>query len=303
MKKRILITGGSGFLGRNIIREFKRGKNFEITNLSRSLNGERGVKNIACDAENFDFKKIAGLPFDYIIHTLALSNEKFCDDFEYANSVNVAFTKRLLDFGISKKIKKFIHISSVAVYDAKDKSPVSEVDKVDFSRNTYSFTKGIAETYVEFYRKRFGLPAIVFRLSNIYGPYQSFRDSPFLVPNSITQALGGRNIEVMNLSVRRDWIYSQDAALAIHKALKSKFAGVLNLGSGKGIQIEDIIKEIANQTGVGYHSLNMELSGPAAFYCDISAIKKELRWRPKTGLSIGIKKTINYAKHVYRKEN
>lgn len=297
MKEKILLTGGSGFVGQNIINNLRSEDRYEIFNLSKHPLSDKSKNNFIVDAEDFDFSSLADQQFDYVIHSLALSNDSYCTDFFKAQRINVDFTGRLLEFCLKqKKLKKVIYISSIIIYDRFNTPPVKEDGKLYLNYTNYTFTKGIAEYYVDFYRQRFNLPVIIFRLSNIYGPYQSFINSPFLVPSKIHDALTKKDFEIFSLKPRRDWIYSDDAAKAIVMALDSDYNGLLNLASGEGVTVEEVARQIANCTGAAYHSLDKETSGPTDFYCDISKIKTVLNWRPRVNLREGIFQTVNYIK-------
>lgn len=297
MPTKILITGGSGFLGQNIIKEIqKKHKNWQIYNLSKTEINHRQINNIKIDATKINFSKIK-IQFDYIINTLALSNNKYCENLELAEKINIEFTKKLLLFAVKqKKLKKIIHISSIIIYDNQNTPPVKEDDKLYFQYNNYSFTKGMAEEYVKHYSKKFQLPVIIFRLSNIYGEYQEFINSPFLIPSKIIQGLEEKKIEVFDFKPKRDWIYSSDAARGILAALKTEYCGILNLGSGKGVGVKQIVNEIAKNLKVPVKSLNKTTIGPINFYCDIKKTKDILNWSPEIDIKQGIKKTINYIK-------
>lgn len=298
MSPKLLITGGTGFVGQNVVRLLVEKKNdVEIYNLSRTPLELGSVKNIECDASSFNFSSLDNIEFDYIINLLALSHDKDCQDLTLAQEININFTRKLLEYSLTqKRLKKIIHLSSAIIYDNTNPSPVTEDSKLYLNYSTYSFTKGIAEYYANFYREKFKLPIIIFRLSNIYGPYQKIKNSPFLIPSKISQALDVGKIEVFNLTPRRDWIYSVDAATAIVLALDADYSGILNLASGTGISVEEIISEISTQLSVKYFSLNKNMSGPLNFYCDIEKTKKVLNWQPTTNLKEGIYKTVEYFK-------
>jgi len=294
---KILITGGSGFVGRNIIDKILKDKaDLEIYNLSNKPLEIEGVRNIVGDATNFDFTKLDN-DFDYIVHLLALSNDYYCKDLDLAESINIEFTKKIFQFASQlPNLKKIVHMSSVIIYDQIETPPLKEDAKLYLNYTNYSFTKGISEFYAKYFLEKEKLPVVIFRLSNIYGPFQDFHNSPFLVPSKIVEALNGGKIEVFNLKPERDWIYSMDAAEAVVEALKSDITGVYNLASGRGISVEEIISEIASQTGSTYKSLDKPTNGPANLFCDISKIKSDLNWVPKTNLKEGISKTIEYIK-------
>lgn len=296
-KKKILITGGSGFVAQNILDALKE-KQYPaiIYNLGRTAIEGDNVVNIPCEAATFDFGTITE-QFDHIVHTLALSNESYCKDFSYAETINIDFTRKLLSFAAKQShLKKFIYISTIILYANSNTTPVTEDGKLYLHHSTYGFTKGIAEHYVNHYREKFGLPAVIFRLSNIYGPHQKYANSPFLVPGKIVQGLTEGKIEVFNFSPRRDWIYSLDAARAMVQALDAPATGIFNLGRGEATSVKELITEIADNLHVPFSSLNKPTSGPTDFYCDISKTKEAFLWEPTTSLHDGIKYTIDYIK-------
>lgn len=139
--------------------------------------------------ERFDFSGLDN-DFEYVIHTLALSNDKYCENFDSAEKINVAFTKDVLEFCSSlPSLRKLVHFSSIVVYDNDNESPVNEEAPVAPYYGNYSFTKGVAEQYVHFFSKRFSLPSVILRFSNLYGPGQPFVHSPLLIPEKIHQGL------------------------------------------------------------------------------------------------------------------
>lgn len=296
MLKKVLVTGGSGFVGRNLIERLLKNKDFSVYNLSRTAVDLPGVVNIPLQ-QDLIIPEL-GNGFDYIIHTLALSNDRYCGDFDYAESVNIAFTKRIFQFAShQEKLKKIVHISSIILYDNINELPVKENGNLKLDWSNYSFTKGIAEKYAQYFSAKHSLPTIIFRLSNIYGPFQKISNSPFLVPSKIEQAIKQGAITVFNDKPKRDWIYAPDAADAIVKSLDSDFKGLLNLGCGQGISVGELIGEIAKQLNVEFKSENKPMTGPQNFYCDISEIKKAIGWKPVTDIGTGMAKTIEYYKN------
>lgn len=293
---KILITGATGFLAKNVIVLLNKDSlPYVVYNLGRTPSADPSVINIPCtDIESFDFSSVVQ-EFDYIIHTLALSNEAYCKDFSYANAVNVEFTKQLLAFASTQKnLKKFIHISSIIIYSNTNPTPVPETAPLYLHYSNYAFTKGIAEHYATHYLEKYNLPVLIFRLSNIYGPYQTFENSPFLVPSKIMQAINEKKIEVFSLVPKRDWIYSEDAASLIVTSLESPHTGIYNLGSGIGSSVEDIVSVIATELSVPYTTLDKPTTGPLDFYCDMSKTKNDFSWEATHTLEEGLKKTIVY---------
>ncbi|MEK6868361.1 MAG: NAD(P)-dependent oxidoreductase, partial [Nanoarchaeota archaeon] len=176
--------------------------------------------------------------------------------------------------------------------------PIKEDSKLDIFHNNYSFTKGICEQISEYFIKKYDMPIFIFRLSNIYGPYQDWKINPNLLPQVISQAIINKKIEIWNLDPIRDYIYVDDVVEAIIKALHSDTTGIFNLGTGIGTSVREIITKIANLTNVEVNSLNKPVSGPIRIICDINKIKNELGWRPRIILDEGIKRTVDHYKKI-----
>lgn len=298
MNKNILITGGSGFVGENIIKTLKsKYKRAKIYNLSSSPAKDKSVINIIKNAKQIKNLDSLNINFDYIIHALALSHNDYCPDLTETDIINVEFTKKILEFTKKqKKLKKFIYISSVLVYDKNNTPPVKETGKLNILKNNYSFTKGIAELYVQYYQLNHNLPAIIFRTSNIYGPGQKYINSPFLIPSKIYQGIMEKQISVIDPSPTRDWLYIQDFTEAITKSLSSKYNGIINVGGGRQISVRRVASIISDQLKVPVSYKNNQKNDKKIFSCNINKAKSILSWKPKTDIETGIKLTIKYIK-------
>ena len=297
MTKKILITWWSGFIWKNIIEKLNLENCYDIYNLSPThvewTTHIKMIKNELFNFENLD------KDFDYIIHTLALSNEKYCSDLKNAEKINIEFTKELIYFAKKQNIlKKFIFLSSIIIYDNENKPPVSENDKLNFFYWNYSFTKWISENYVNFLAIKFKIPFIIFRVSNLYWPWQSFIDSPFLIPSKINEWLENKNINVYNLEPIRDWLYIDDAVNWIIEWLNSNYNWIYNLWSWYWVSVKEILEIIAEELNVKYSSQEIPVNWPLKFYSNINKIKNDLNWEPKVLLKDWIKKTINYIKKL-----
>ena len=155
MKKKLLITGGSGFIGHNIIDELIKSRpDIEIYNLDKRAYDRKDIIHIPCEALTFDYKEI-GHTFDYIINLLALANDRQCGDLAYAEKVNVDFTRKTAEFALSQPhLKKFIHLSSIVLYSNDNIPPVREDGKLFIYYTNYSFTKGLAEAHLEYFQQK-----------------------------------------------------------------------------------------------------------------------------------------------------
>lgn len=298
--KKILVTGGSGFIGTNLIQKLK-GLKADILNVDLKK-PKYDVKTEILDLTNTKFPFL-DKEFDYVIHLAALTNHRMCSDNEKAFDTNVTATFKFFNKLVDKKVKKIVFMSSIVVYSDEAEVPIKEETKLNIYHNNYSYTKGIDEQICEQFRKKHNMPILTFRLSNIYGPHQEWKNFPNLLPQIISQALLENKIEVWNPKPVRDWIYVDDVVNAIIKGLESSYVGVLNLGTGKGSSVKKVVETVADLTGAEVKYLNKEVSGPMKVICDISKIKKELGFKPKTKLEEGLKKTVEYYKKEIKGES
>lgn len=301
--KKILVTGGSGFIGTNLIIELaKQGAKVTNVGIGESPVKIKGVRVVEEDLTKTDFSFLDE-NYDYVVHLAALSNPRMCEDKEKAFEVNVDMTEKFFEklYLQSKKgsLKKVVFMSSVLVYSKDNKLPVSETGKLDIEKNTYAKTKGIDEEICGKYIKK-GLPIIVFRLSNIYGPYQAWQGDSNLVPHLMKSAIVDRKIELKSGSIIRDWIFAEDAVKAVAISLESDFVGTLNLGAGIGKSAKDVAEIVGKLTNADVVDLKKE-ENVLNIICDITKIRKVLKWEPKTSLEEGLKKTFEYYKKTIKK--
>lgn len=294
MPKKFLITGWSWFIWRALIAEiFHKFPDSEIWNLGRtSVAGTNFV-----DIENVVLEDLPA--FDEIIHTLALSSPQYCKDFHLSDEINVWLTKRLAYAASKWLAKRFVHFSSVVVYSNRNIPPISENGELDYFHNSYSFTKGMAEEYLNFFASKW-LPVVILRLPNVYWPGQKIENSPFFIPEKISQAILEWKVVVRSWFSRRDWLFLDDAVQWIISVLcKSNLTGLFNLWSGIWTSTADIGKKIANLLDVPYSDLMEVASWPTDFYSDISSITSSTWWVPRTSLDKWLHETIAYIKSFY----
>ena len=296
--KRILITGGSGFIGTNLIKRLLEQKH-EVINVDKE-DSPLGIKTVKIDLADTDFSFLDGLEFDYVVHLAALSNPRMCADMDAAFETNVNAMFKMFSKLAKRKLKKAIFMSSIVVYSDNAKLPINELSELDIYHDNYCFTKGLCEDICELFRRKEKMPIITFRLSNIYGPHQGTVKFPNLVPQLMLQAMQKKKLEVWNKDPIRDWVYVKDAVEAIIAALDSDYNGTMNLGTGIGTSVGDVAKTLSEISGAELGFLNKPASPPLKVVCDISRIKKELNWSPKTSVKEGIRETYEYYKKVIK---
>ncbi len=312
MKSRILITGGAGFIG-SVISAYLLDNNYEVViidDLSTSNKGtidERATFLYGSILDkSFLIESLSGI--DTVIHCAAKSIvEESVNKPELYEQVNHHGTKVLLDAMLHTGVKKFIFSSTAAVYGVAKTQPILE-SAVLAQLNPYGQSKIRCER--ELGKKATeGLSAITFRYFNVAGSYknnlgklffENHKNESHLIPK-ILNKLNNGNIEAKvdiygdkwqtpDGSCIRDYLHVKDLAhahlLALDKLIESEHQ-IINLGSGRGYSVLEVIEQIEKSIEV---KLNRNIcparSGdPAVLLADISCAKEKLGWQPKLGLS------------------
>jgi len=299
MNKTILVTGGSGFIGTNLILELKK-TNAKIINLTRHP-PRIDVKTYTFDISNKE--KLNNLlkkerP-EYIIHLADLSSPHKTPTREIAIKDNVEATKNFLEVLKDYKIKKLIFASTSLVYDRNEPRPFKETTKTNPDNHEYVRSKLEQENLVNKYAKDTNTQIVIFRVSNTYGPYMDYKNNPLLVSQVIIQALKEKKIKVRNLTSVRDWIYIEDVVNALILSLEKNIKGTFNLASGRGGSVKEIVDHISKKLKVPYEVEDKNAKEDTVTI-DNSKIRKYLNWTPKITLEEGLNKSIEYFQKVLK---
>ena len=299
MKKRILIIGGTGFIGFHLAKTCLK-KNFLVTNLSfRKPKKERYLKKakyIQCDISNKNNVKrnIKG-NFDYVVNLGGYVNHN--DKVKTYNS-HYKGCKNIADFFRKKKITSFIQIGSSVEY-GPIKSPQSETQNCSIKklRSTYGKAKFLATKYLLGLFKTERFPVTILRLYLVYGPNQ---DPNRLISSVINSCLLKKKFPCSNGNQYRDFLYVDDLIKAITSCFRNSnsIGKIINIGKGKPQKVKEIIKLINNTVGTGipeYGKIKFRKDEIKTLYPDIKLAKKILKWKSKISLKKGIDLTIkNY---------
>jgi nucleoside-diphosphate-sugar epimerase len=295
--KSVLVTGGEGFLGSRLI-EVLLTKGARITCLDL-VEAPLRLKEIMSQIDYFsgdiaDWKWVSEKckPYEFVFHLAAFAFPAAAQKQpELAYRSNVLGTANLLEIARKGSAKKFIFMSAGALYTNIPKYlPIDEKHPIDPYQGVYASTKRIGELLCEDFQKVYGLPCIYFRLFNTYGPRQS---EEYLVPSFIKQARAGKDLEVLNGEIKRDFNYLDDIIDALIRGAESDYrGGPVNLGTGVEHSILEIAEKIADHFGVKVSDLNQEVFGPKRAVCDSALAKKVLGWQSQITLDEGIKRTV-----------
>lgn len=287
--KNTILFGGSGFFGPVILNKYP-----EIISVGRNKPPDY-ISNYHINLPNLDELEILdNIKIDNVIFLIGSSDHHFLNTNNIAGfDFNVYPIKKILSYFSKRKISKFLCFTTILLYDNIHISlPVNEEQPIDPFINEYVFSKYISEEIVKFYSKI--IPSIIIRCSNIYGPTKLIR--PDLIPTIIQNLLSQNEVSVWSKKPERDFIFLEDAADAIMCLLNSSFNGTVNLGTGTSTSIEHICNILENISGKKISDLNLSVSGPLKFCCDISILKKYVNDFPRHSINEGLEKTYDIMK-------
>ena len=304
--KEILVTGGCGFIGSEIVKQLSQiGASITIIdNLSsgkeKYIQGLSNVKLITGDILDSDVVKSAVKDKEYVINNAALPfipdsyhlPKKFFD-------VNVNATISLALAVIKeKKTKRFVHISSSEIYGTAKYIPMDESHHTT-PQSTYAVSKLAGERVVFTMHKEHNLPAVIIRPFNSFGPNIT---QPYIIPEIIRQMMKGDVVKLGNLNAKRDLTYVTDTARGIILSLvKEGIVGeVINIGSQRSYSIKELVSLISEIMG---KEISLEVD-PLRFrpydvdtlICDYERATKLLGWKPEVTVKEGLKNTIEWSK-------
>jgi dTDP-glucose 4,6-dehydratase len=306
LKKKILIVGGTGFLGYHLAKKCIE-KDWGVTSIStnkpKKIRFLSKVKYLILDISKKKLiKKLIKYDYDYVVNFGGYVNHN--EKLKTYQSHYVG-CKNLADFFLGKKIESFIQIGSCVEY-GYNKSPQEENKIFDINKlkSTYGKAKLSATNYLIKKYKEKKFPCVILRLYLVYGPRQ---DLNRFIPLVIKGCLEKSFFPCSSGKQYRDFLYIDDFVKLIFMILKNKntIGEVLNVGSGKPKKIKKIILLIKNLIKTGnpvLGKLQMRKDEILKLYPNIKKIKKKINWKPKIDLITGVKKTISFYKnnlHTY----
>lgn len=301
---KILVTGGAGFLGSHLADELvKRGnKTIVIDNLSTGSekNLNKKLDFIKLDINDSKIKQvITGIKPDYIFHLAAQTSvSKSIENPMLDLKTNLMSLVPILKAATEAKIKRFFFASSAAVYGEAKQMPINE----DFSKNPtspYGLAKLTAEFLINMYHKSHGLPYLIFRYSNIYGPRQNSSSEGGVVSIFINSMLKGLPVTIFGDGKQtRDFIYVSDVVNANLLLLEKDITGTFNVATQTGISINSLFEKISKVSSLKAEKLYQPLKYLEVKNSQLSRekIKEETSWLPEISIDEGLKNTINFFK-------
>ncbi len=324
--KKILITGGAGFIGSNLAFYFQQNHpNTKVVVLDRFRTEERfsngnlkslghfknliGFKGEVVEGDINDkevIEKLYSYGFDYIFHQAAISDTTVKDQ-ALMIKTNVNAFKDFLDMAVLTHAK-IIYASSGATYG---NAPAPQKVGRENPGNVYGFSKLMMDNLAcEYMEKYPHLTIVGLRYFNVYGRREFFKDkTASMVLQLGLQILSGKRPRLFYNSdkILRDFIYIEDVVQANVKALKAKKSGVYNVGTGKARSFQDIaeilLKELNSDLEIEYFENPYDKKAYQNFtQADIEDTIKYLDYHPRYSLEEGIREYLPEIKRIYEEE-
>jgi len=306
--KTILVTGGAGFIGSHFIHlTLRRHPGTRVINLDK-LTYAGNLDNLSDIQDNPRYEFILGDIRDKalvrrafarvqgVVHFAAETHvdRSIYDAGEFVLS-NVHGTYTLLDaLRAFPAVEFFIHISTDEVYGSRTGRAARETDPLQPS-SPYAASKAGADHLARAFHVTFGLPTIVLRPSNTFGPCQ-FPEK--LIPLFLTNALEGKTIPVFGDGLNvRDWLYVDDHCLAVEAAiLKGRGGCVYNVGGGVELTNIEVARRILAAVDASPELIQFvpDRPGHDRRYAMDSGLIRALGWEPETSFADGLKKTVRW---------
>ena len=300
VKKKVLITGATGFLGSSLLRRRELETQLYPTALKKGR--DQGVTIEGMDLTNFSEvnKVIKKVKPDIIYHLGAIVN--LARDFQVAQKcieVNIRGTLNLLEALRNIKLERFIFANTEETY-GEGPLPYHENQTVN-PPSPYAVSKIAGEYFSKIYAKTFGFKLISLRIGTMYGPGQ-LKDR--FIPQIIIRALKNEDIPLTSGKKKRDYVYIDDVvdALVLTKdvSLSGDFV-IVNIGGGVSYTLRELVKRILEITGskskILFGKIAERVLEADEWLMDIDQARQLLHWKPKTSLEEGIKKTAIYYKN------
>lgn len=313
-KRTILVTGGSGFIGSNFIHMIldKPNSNIRIVNVD-ALTYAGNTKNV----EKFEGNK------NYIFYQAEIQNTRLINDICKMHDVegiinfaaeshvdrsildakpfietNIVGTVSLLIVAKDLGLKKFVQVSTDEVYGSlKLNSKQKFTEDSQISPNSpYSAAKAAADGFVRSYYHTYGVPTVITRCSNNYGPRQH---SEKFIPLMITNAIKGEKLPIYGDGLNvRDWIHVDDHCRAVWLAYEKGTNGeVYNIGSDNEWSNGELVKKILSimdKWEVKLEYIDDRLGHDRRYAIDSSKAHNELGWKPLINFEDGLQSTIHW---------
>lgn len=306
-KKKILITGGCGFIGFNLALELLK-KNFKVIIIDKKITNKIRNRNVTYVKGNIKNSKVFNNfedQYEAVFHLAAQASARICEEnFKEAIETNFIGTLNLCNWAKIYKPKKIIFASSMGVYNSS-KFALKENETLRPS-SIYGKTKVEGEKMIKRLNK-YNITTIITRLFNVYGPGQSYENlKQGMVSIYTYYAVFDKKIKVTgSLDRFRDLIYISDVSNTFIKLLKLNKSITINVGTGKKKSVSEILRLICELTNLDFNkNIKLMPSHSGDIFGTYASIDKLVKiFKPKISLKTGLLKIVKDVQKFKRKRN
>ncbi|MBI2866825.1 MAG: NAD-dependent epimerase/dehydratase family protein [Chloroflexi bacterium] len=297
----ILVTGGGGFIGSHIAKAFiATGHRVVIVDDLSSGRRELVPPQAAfyqMDIRDPAIEKVFQEHRPDVVdhHAAQISVSRSMREPRFDAEVNVVGSVNLLDIAARHGVKRFIFASTGgALYGEPERLPCGESHPIA-PLSPYGTAKYAVEQYVRYFKRAGGLPFVILRYGNVYGPDQDPHGEAGVVAIFALKMLRGQEVTVFGDGTQqRDFIYVGDVAQANVSALERGEGGAYNIGTGRGDSVNEVYRVLAAATGYTKPPVYLP-ARPGDVYriwLNCSLAKRELGWQAATPLEEGLRRTV-----------
>ncbi|MCR4662667.1 MAG: SDR family NAD(P)-dependent oxidoreductase [Endomicrobiaceae bacterium] len=305
---KILVTGGAGFIGSNIVDELieKKHKVVIVDNLAtgnmKNVNKKAKFYKVSvCDKKKIDeiFKKEK---IDVVIHHAAqLDVRKSVEDPCFDADVNIKGALNILEACKNTKVKKIIFSSSGGTIYGECGSKAPDEKAFANPLSPYGVAKLSVEHYIKAYSELYGLKYTILRYANVYGPRQDVNGEAGVVAIFIGRMSQNKEFFIFGDGKQlRDYVYVKDVVSANIKSLTKGNNEIINIGTNKTTSVTKLAQELSKIIGYDKKPVFKPKRNGELFksFLNISKAKKVLGWEPKVDINKGLKNTVEYFKSI-----
>jgi dTDP-glucose 4,6-dehydratase len=303
---KLFITGGAGFIGSNYVRHVMANSDDEVT-VFDALTYAGNLSSLADVAEDSRYSFVQGdicdreavaaamAGHDMVVHFAAESHvDRSIVDPDTFVRTNCLGTNVMCDVARNIGVERFLHISTDEVYGSIEEGSFIETDRLG-PRSPYSSSKAGSDLIALSYQETYGLPVIVTRSSNNFGPFQ-FPEK--VIPLFVTNLLDGKKVPLYGDGLNvRDWIHVLDNCAGVDTVLRKGTIGeIYNIGGGNETTNRELTSMVLSNMGVGEEMVEYvqdRLGHDRRYSIDCSKANA-LGWKPSRDLDAAVAETVEW---------
>ena len=303
---KLFITGGAGFIGSNYVRHVLANSDDEVT-VFDALTYAGNLSSLADVAEDSRYSFVQGdicdreavaaamAGHDMVVHFAAESHvDRSIVDPDTFVRTNCLGTNVMCDVARNIGVERFLHISTDEVYGSIEEGSFIEADRLG-PRSPYSSSKAGSDLIALSYQETYGLPVIVTRSSNNFGPFQ-FPEK--VIPLFVTNLLDGKKVPLYGDGLNvRDWIHVLDNCAGVDTVLRKGTVGeIYNIGGGNETTNRELTSMVLSNMGVGEEMVEYvqdRLGHDRRYSIDCSKANA-LGWKPSRDLDVAVAETVEW---------